>query len=100
MDPLVAVLAHQQVLTLLAVVGTLITHDARLAVVTSPTLSLKIPHQLVSVDSAAGMDTLAAVMTRHQGLSLSSRVGCLSAKTLRTDGDLLRLLRLKTGIRL
>ena len=95
MDPLVTVLAHQQVLALLAHAGALVTHDAGLAVITGPALGLEVSDELLGVDSAAGVNTLTTVTTRDQGLWFLSRVGGLCSKTLCTDGHLLRLLQEK-----
>ena len=64
MDALIAVLAHQQVLLLLALVRALVTHDAGLAVVAGPAVLLKPADELRTVDPAAGVDRLTALVCK------------------------------------
>ena len=91
-DALVAVLAHQQVLALVRLGGTLVTDNAGLALVTDPAVLFVVVDQLGGVNPAAGVDTLTTAMARHQVLHLARRVAALSAETLRADGNHRRFL--------
>ena len=100
-------------LALVALAGRLITHDAGLALVTGPALSLKVCHQLAAVHlctshyrsviiikslsthPAAGVDTLAAAVAADQSLRLAPGVAGLGAQTLSADRDNRRFLKRK-----
>ena len=82
-------------LALVALAGRLITHDAGLALVTSPALRLEVGHQLAAVHPAAGVDALAAAVAADQPLGLAPGVAGLGAQTLSADRDNRRLLRRK-----
>ena len=98
MDALVAILAHQQVLALVRLGGTLVTDNAGLALVTDPAVLLIVVDQLGGVDPAAGVDTLATAVARHQVLHLPGSIAGLRPETLRADGDHGRFLERRTLI--
>lgn len=103
-------------LALVTLTRRLVTHDAGLALVTSPALRLKVCHQLAAVHlstrylvltsrhrlqsqarthPAAGVDALAAAVAADQPLGLAPGVAGLGAQTLGADRDNRGLLRRK-----